>query len=436
MALKHRRGKQSPGWLQAVVFNTIMLFTPFLAANAVSGLFASQTFAQEPGIEAMLATRERLDTAFAEIVPRSVNRRAYWADLVDHALRENNLPAARGFLISAPQMLDHQDAKAIGAAARDDPFGSEDQKLLRAAILFLPNDVRARFERTLQPMAFVPEPARRPTAPEDLLGQGPGSRGEVRNTSADVTALPRAQPRPDNHSPQFSLLGTYNDLTRHSRRWVRDADDPGIELRLTGFGLLVPDLPAEVLGDLSAEDAARAASVLRSALRANRLQPNFVERLERALDAALPAPDLRLRLAESLDNPDRPGGRAASVEQAFRDTLSTTALDRLLRDFQQVSAIAETTSSVSAVALIEHVGDDHDLRRLRTVVEAGDERATALETRIGADIIDIARTGVAISRYTVMQAVALAGALLLLFWQAANTAQREWRRRYASSAYG
>jgi len=65
-----------------------------------------------------------------------------------------------------------------------------------------------------------------------------------------------------------------------------------------------------------------------------------------------------------------------------------------------------------------------------------DDRATALETRLGADILDLARTGVAVSRYTVMQAVGLAAALLFLFWQAAHTAQREWRGRFSSSSYG
>jgi len=441
MALKHRKGRPSPGWLQAVVFNTVLLATPFVAAHAVSGLFASQTFAAEPSIESMLATRERIDAAFGGIVPRGVNRRAYWAGLVEQALREDNLPAARGYLVAAPHMLDGADSRAIFAAASDDPFGTEDQKLLRAALLFLPNDVRGRFERKLQPIAMVPDPAPRPTSPEDLLGEprtaaAPADGPAVQAAALDDRTVPQAPPRPLNHTPQFSLLGTFADLTRHSRRWIGEADDPGTELRLTGFGLLAPELGEAALSGLPPEDAAAAASVLRSALRANRLRPAYVDRLERALDDALPAEALREALSEALGGGGMLNVQAETVEAAFRETLDPTALDRLSRDLRQISAIASASSSVSAVALIEHVETGDDLRRLRTVVEAGDDRATALETRLGADILDLARTGVAVSRYTVMQAVGLAAALLFLFWQAAHTAQREWRGRFSSSSYG
>jgi len=434
MALKHRKGDHSPGWIQAVVFNTVMLLTPFLAANAISGLFAAQNFAPEPRIEAIVATRERVDMAFADIVPRSVNRRAFWADRIDQALRDNNIPAARGFLLAAPHMLDSLDQTAISAAARDFPFGTADQKLLQAAVLFLPSDVRARYERKLQPLSAVPDPARRPRNPLAVLGDeteqptGEVSLDGLRVTSADTLA-PLSR-RPSERTPQFSLLGTFDDLSRHSRRWLRDADDPGIELRLTGVSLLAP--PFETV---SPEGAGKAASVLRSALRANRLTPAFVNRLERALDAAMPAAQLRVRLGTALEDTLSSNQRAGQVEAAFRDTLTPSGLNPLSWTLQQVAAIADATSSVSAVALIEHIEDGKDLRRMRTVVEAGGDRATALETQIGEDILDMARTGVSVSRYTVLQVVGLAAALLLLFWQAAMAVQRQLQNRFSSSSY-
>ncbi|MEM0984724.1 MAG: hypothetical protein AAGJ32_00610 [Pseudomonadota bacterium] len=428
MALTHRKSRRGSGWRQAVVFNTVMLLTPFLAANAVSGLFATQTFAPTPSVEAIFATRERIDARFREIVPRGVNARAYWASVVDQSLRENNLPAAKGFLVGAPYMLDPEDARAIFAAANDEPFGTKDEKLLKAAIFFLPNDVRARYERKLRPTEIVPSPTRRPPSPDDVLGTGASDRERVSLAALERDTAQRPR-RPEPSTSQFSMLGTFNDLARHSRRWVPDADDPGIELRLTGFGLIAASLDEAVLGSLSPEQAAAAVSVLRSALRANRLQPAFVERLERALDATLPAPQLRLRLGIALDDRGRPSDLGERVKRAFSDTLSTDELEDLLRDLVQVSAIAETAGSVSAVALVEHVGGGDDLRRLRTVVDAGHDRVTALETRIDDSVLALARTGVSISRYTVMQVIGLATALIFLFWQAAAAVGREWQRR-------
>ncbi len=434
MTLKHRKGRPSPGWLQAVVFNTVMLATPILAAQAVGGVFATRTFAAQPNIESILATRSRIDTAFGELVPRGVNRRAYWASLVDKALREDNLPAARGFLVGAPHILDPKDSRAIFAAAGDDPFGTEDQKLLRAAVLFLPNDVRARYENALQPITVLSDPAPRPTSPDELLGVSPASPVPVQ--SASLGDRPITPPRPDNDAPQFSLLGTFGDLARHSRRWLRDPEDSGIELRLTGIGLLAAEFDETRLAGLSPEAAAQAVSVLRSALRADRLRPAYVDRLERALDIALPAPPLRQNLTAALDSDTPLGNHAEAVAEAFRAAVAPAGFDRLMQDLRQISAIVESSSSVTAVSLIEHVRTREDLRRLRTVVEAGDDRAPALEARLGEGVLDLARTGAKVSKYSVAQAIGLAAALVLLFWLAAHAAHREWRGRFSSSSYG
>jgi len=375
------------------MFNALLLLVPVLAASAVSGAFAMRQFPEEPTPAALEETRAQLDKRMASLVPRDADARAYWADLVDRELRAGDMVAARGFLLAAPNMLEGRDVRAIRQAARQlVRFGTHDDRLVGAGLLFLPNDVRARYEAAIRP----PELA----IGRDIPGLAP-------DETAAETELSQATPPRD----PFSVLGSPQDLVLNSREWLRDTPNTEFALRVSGLALIAEEM-------LSAErtDVARVASILKAANRAGRLDPAYRERLSAALDEALPTAPLRTRLAKVTQQVAPPGELAGGVLQAFRETLETAALEPFLREARQIEHIAHATSAISALDLIEHAGTSLDMRKLRLIAQAGRARAVALENQIGRDILSTARTGVSMSTESVLEVMGLAAATMGLLW--------------------
>ncbi len=432
MALvKRHSARPSSGWLQAVIFNAMLVLIPVLAANVVAGVFSLREFPAEPTIESIVETRTEIDQAFRDMTPRGADPRTYWSDLVDRELRARDMAAARGFLLAAPQLLEERDRKAIASASSENAsnprFATEDERLAAAALLFLPNDVRARYETATRPptLRFERQTARgtkTDTASTDE--SGPAQRAETAQPAGDDQIRPSAIGGKD-AGAAFSVLGRIEDLARNSREWIaadefgNGARDNGFDLRLTGLGLIADDVL-----DQPEYNIRQAASLLRSVHRAGRLTSRYQQRLEAGLDAVLPPATLRTRLQAEFEDIAPLSERSDAVAEVFRSTLRADAMGALIGEIAQINRLHDAVGLVAAVGLVEHVQTSADMRRIRLIAEAGGDRAVALEKQLGDDLLDIARTGIKLSRSDVLEIMGLAAAAMAVFWMALAALQR------------
>lgn len=405
MRFARRHSDSSPGWVQSALFNAVLLLLPLMAANVVSGIFSARDFPASPRAGALEATRIEIISRFERLGPRGDSARAHWAQLVDTQLRRRQMSAARGFLLAAPQMLDERDREAVlQAAPQAVPFGTEDEQLIGAALLFLPNDVRVRYETATQP-AEIPAIASQADA-----GNPSAADTAQADTTEPAEMRPVAASSPTSDS-SFSLLGTMADLARSARDWAGRPEADGFLVRMTGLGLI-----AEETDRTRGLGLDRAASLLRTAERAGRLEPDFRRRLVGELDSALPAATLRARLSEGFSSMLTTEQQAELLRQALTSTLRADGLAPLLGDLAQINEIVDAVGPVAALALIEDVRTENDLRKMRLIAESGGDRAIALESLIGRDILLTARTGIELTREDVLEIMGLAATAMALFW--------------------
>ncbi|MEO0466685.1 MAG: hypothetical protein AAF216_09095 [Pseudomonadota bacterium] len=400
MEFGRRQSGTPSGWLQAAIFNAMLFLLPFLAANVVASVFAARDFPSTPRPAALEATREAIKSQFEIMAPASDERRAYWADLVDLQLRERNLAAARGVLLAAPQMLDERDRTAVEKAAPQTvPFGTEDEQLVGAALLFLSNDVRVRYENLRRP----------PVVPAFSLNDDSEANSDVPGTPASGTLIETASA----NSSGFSVLGTFADLVGLSREWIMEPPETAdsTQLRLTGLGLIADSIetPTDV-------NLAEAASLLKAADRARRLDDDYRARMIRLLNGAVPESSLRPGLETALQQLQTTGEQSELVRAAFESTIVAEAVPPLLADVAQINEIVNAVGAVPTLSLLEHVRGQTDLRRMRLLAEAGGDRTVALEVLAGDGVLDAARTGIELSREDVLEIMGLAAAAMALFW--------------------
>lgn len=398
MSISDTQSSRSSGWLQAILFNGLLILIPLLAARIVISAMSVQGFGAVPEPEAIAETREAIDDMFRNLPPAGADRRSYWADLIDRELRARDMASARGFLLGAPQMLDPSVAKAVKAAAESETTGVEDARIARAATLFLPNDVRARYERAERPLSV-------------------GDAEETPPPAAD-TQPARVTPR----TSRFSMLGEPADLAALSKRWLQDESVSDFVVQITGLGLISEDVVE------SPVDVTLAASILKAAERAGRLHPSYERLLSQRLDAILPPETLRAELEAALDgfmSPDEAGERALAV---FRETTNIEALPRLEEEFEQINRIADITSPSAATFLIEHARHSEDIRKARLVAEAGRERAAALSKELGPRVLGLAQSGLKWTRALVLQIMVLASLFAALVWVVFTVLARAFKR--------
>ena len=423
----------SSGWLQAVIFNAMLVLIPVLAANVVAGVFSVREFPAEPTIGSIVETRSEIENAFQSLPPRDADPRSYWSDLVDRELRARDMAAARGFLLAAPQLLDERDRTAIASASRENAsnprFSTQDERVAAAALLFLPNDVRARYETATRPPEIGFDTQTAISGAADEAGNSAAATGmprqPVSNDEMD-SVRPRVVPAGiRDTAAAFSVLGKNEDLTRNSREWLASQESSsgnhssGFELRLTGLGLF-----ADGVTDPPGDDFRRAASLLKSAHRAGRLTQSYQAKLEAAVDDVLPPATLRTRLTAAFEEILPTSERSTAVAGVFRATLRPAAMDELLAEIHQINRLQDVIGPVASLGLIEHVRSSSDMRRARLIVEAGGDRAVALEKQIGEDVLETARTGVKLGRSDVLEMMGLAAAAMAVFWMTLAALQR------------
>lgn len=209
----------------------------------------------------------------------------------------------------------------------------------------------------------------------------------------------------------FFLLGDPADLTRRSQRWLAQEQVDSLQLRLRALGLLTQDDPRP-----ESQAVFEAASILRAAHRAGRLNERFVRYLSSRVEDALPEDVLRAELATAFEPVMTTEARTVEVLKAYETALQPAARERLARDMEIVARIAELTSSSGAIRLVEQARTPEDMRRARLLSESGGHRSVALARELGPEVLSLAQIGVKWSYGLVLQVMGLMALMMALVW--------------------
>ncbi|MEL6664617.1 MAG: hypothetical protein AAFQ24_00685 [Pseudomonadota bacterium] len=407
---RQREFERPSTWRQSLLFNSLMLLMPIFASQIITAAYTSDIATDSLSLEALSETRQEIDEEFRTLViPNGTERRA-WAERIEATLDERDFSAARGYLLAAPLMLNKQDSAAVLAAADAESSGSRDQRLARAALLFLPEELRASYQRST-----APPPAPEPTQSEDDEGEV-----EATETPEPEADTPRATGNAVQLSPMdepfaqqgsFFLLGDPADLTRRSQRWLAQEQVDSLQLRLRALGLMTQDDPSP-----ESQAVFEAASILRAAHRAGRLNDRFVRYLTSRVEDALPEDVLRAELVTAFEPVMTTEARTVEVLKAYETALQPAARERLASDMEIVARIAELTSSSGAIRLVEQARTPEDMRRARLLSESGGHRSVALARELGPDVLGLAQIGVKWSYGLVLQVMGLMALGMALVW--------------------
>jgi len=397
----------------AVMFNSLLILLPVIGANTVRKAYEGVGVAEQPTIDALMQTKDRIDHAFEELAPRETDRRLpFWQGKVQRALEDKEVDALRGYLLSAPPMLGNDLGKQVSARADAESKGTADERLIRAALQKMPESVARAVEYEIGlPEAPVTPPE--PVAPAPVLVEVAGEEtGEV--IAAGV--------RPE-LDWRFRLLGSYGDLAAMSQRWVGGDWSDSIIFKLTGIGLV-----QEGISDGLSDGHIRAVSIVKSASRSKRLTPEFTQYLDALTSAAVPRDVLLPAVEEVLNDVATTDVRGARVRNAFERSINPAGLKRLETDLEQIDRIAGLTSPSATLTLLSVVEDGTDLRRARMLAEAGGMQAVALVKERGNEALRVADAGVRWDSTIALEIMSLTAAGLLLFWVALSTFRIYFRR--------
>ena len=396
------------------MFNSLLILLPVIGANTVRKAYDGVGVAEQPTIDAIRQTSERLNEEFRELSPNEENRKlALWQDKVQSALEAKDTDALRGYLLAAPAMLGNDIGKQVRARAEAETRGTADERYIRAALQQVPETIARSIEYEINlphaPVEAPPPPQKMPTAP----GTEVTEIGEV------VEAGARAE-----LDWRFKLLGSYGDLAGMSQRWMDGDLSDSIVFKLTGIGLV-----QQGISDGLSDANIRAVSIVKSASRSKRLTPEFTEYLDGLTGAAVPREALAPALTEALSGTNTTEVRGMRVLNAFERSIDPAGLTRLEADLEQIDRIATLTSPTAALTLLSAVEDGTDLRRARMLAEAGTMKAVALVKERGNDALRVADAGVRWDPSMVLEIMSLTAAGMLLFWVALSTVRIYFPKR-------
>lgn len=409
---RQREVQRPSTWRQSLLFNSLILLLPIFAARIIIAAYTSDIATDPLGLDARTETRAEIESEFSQlIVPDGQERRA-WAMRIEQTLDQRDFSAARGYLLAAPLMLNRQDSAAVLAAADAESSGTRDQRLARAALLFLPEDLRAAYQRTTappEPVAPTPDPDEETSEPNADTAAVDVELQTPRINADAVQLAPLDEPFAAQGS--FFLLGDPEDLTRRSQRWLAGEQVDSLQLRLRALGLLTQNDPTP-----EAQAVFEAASIMRAAHRAGRLNDRFASYLRSRIEDALPEEILRAQLSAAFEPVMTTEARTDQVLAAYRAALQPLARERLARDMTIIARIAELTSSSGAITLVEQATTPEDMRRALLLSEAGGHRSVALAREMGPEVLTLAQIGVKWSRLLVFQVMGLMALGMALIW--------------------
>ena len=392
----------------AVMFNSLLILLPVIGANTVRQAYEGAGVAEQPTIDAIMQTKGRIDHAFEELSPNEAGRKLpFWQDKVQRALEEKDVDALRGYLISAPSMLGNDLGKQVRARAEAESKGTNEERLIRAALQKMPESVARAIEYEIglpqapitPPEAVVVVPK---AIPEEIAGE-------------EIGEVIEAGVRPE-LAWRFRLLGSYGDLAAMSQRWVGGDLSDSIVFKLTGIGLV-----QQGISDGFSDGHIRAVSIVKSASRSKRLTPQFTDYLDALTGAAVPQDALMPAVKAVVGEVATTDVRGARVRDAFAQSIDPAGLKRLEVDLEQIDKIATLTSPAATLALLSVAEGGTDLRRARMLAEAGGMQAVALVKERGTEALRVADAGVRWDNTMVLEIMSLTAAGLLLFWVALST---------------
>jgi hypothetical protein len=441
--MNRRRKRRLPfAAYAALIFNAALCASPFIAARAISTAYGDKRPAYEATSEAIAATRQAMDTRFARLsINGGAKPREVWANYIRDGLEEGDMTRVNGFMLAASAMLGPEDSAALKERIKvSDQTG--DAALIQAAMAYLPEELQDTYERRSASVlsmfsASVPASAVEGAAKAgDKKGAEKGAAKQVQAKAeqppADdaklASAAGAALDDPDSPA-RFSILGDMRDLSMTAARWTREGKTDEFAFMLVGVGLILAD-----------PESREGASILQSARRAQRLDPEFEAYLERKLFAAAP-PEKIKRLLEGEFQSDYGYGATgpAVMENIFKSSVNRVELEDFLSDLRILRDIARDTSPISAVAILSKVKDGADLRRARLVAQAGGDRAVPLALYDGDHLLDTATIAVPWTNTLRLQVAGLIACLALLGFVALSTFWKSFTRdrpRKRSAVYG
>jgi hypothetical protein len=414
----------------AVMFNSLLILLPVIGSNTVRKAYEGVGVADQPTIDAIMQTSDRIGDEFEDIAPNEANRRLpFWQDKVQRALEDKDVDALRGYLLAAPSMLGNDLGKQVRARAEAESKGTADERMIRAALQKVPESVA----RSIEYEIGLPQPQILPPAPEQTPPEPEGDSG------AQVTTTPGAadQTVPDDLEGgevlqagarqeldwRFRLLGSYADLANMSHRWVDGDWSDSVVFKLTGIGMV-----QQGAGDGLSDATISAVSIVKSASRSKRLTPEFAAYLDTLTGEAVPQDVLMPAVEAALKETATTEVRGMKVRDAFAASIDPAGLARLESDLEQIDKIATLTSPSATLTLLSVMQDGTDLRRARMLAEAGGMRAVALVHERGNAALKVADAGVRWDNSMVLEIMSLTAAGLLLFWVALSTFRIYFRK--------
>lgn len=400
-----RRKRKTPfAAYAALAFNILICVAPFVAAKALLTAYGDVHLRTAATEESVDATRAAIDARFERMARRAGGQnRETWAGFVREELENGDMTAVRGLLLAAPQMLSSEEAQSLEARIGVADGGGPDVAI-NAALSYLPEDLQTTYDRKSAPLSAQFEE----TAPSGDEGDG----------AAVEDGFVFAPDSMDAGPSQFSVLGDLRDLSLQAARWTRNGRIDEFAFVLSGVGLILAD-----------DDARNGASIALSAKRAESLDPEFVEYLERKLYLAAPPPRLKRQLGSKLQHEfgyvtDGPG----ILEEVFQTSADRESLEQVLGDLRLIHDISRETSPMSAVTILSLVKNSSDLRRARLVSQAGGDKAVALAANEPGRLLNSAKTVIEWTPGLMIQAATLCACLLLLVIVAGRVMRDSIRR--------
>lgn len=385
MRSRSRNSQRSFGWISALIFNILLIISGVVVFLIIQETRNARGAEYEPTSEAITATQDRMGRMFADLIPSHENNRQYWAELIDAEVRQGDITSARGFLLSAPYMLNRQDAAAVSAAASTESTGQHDDRLLTAAKLFLPDDVRARYERAVAPPVMDMTPVPPAEAAETETETMPETEEDGLQSEALIEDETDAAPE-----PEFFVLGDARDLAFQSAGWIRGDRTDVFALSISGLGLIARD---GLLDELELDSRFfEGASLLKTAIRADRLAPEFERTLRDHLERAMPEDTLRANLEAAFASNSNLLIQTDAIFAAFAESVDQPRLRIFISDLERLAALNEGRATVDALMLIETISSQSDLKRAELISQAGGDRAIALAKHYGEDALNAATT--------------------------------------------
>ncbi|MFN7180057.1 hypothetical protein, partial [Hyphomonas sp.] len=311
MSKKRKLPSKRAGWMLAVMFNSLLILVPVIASNTVRKAYEGVGVADQVTAEAIEQTTLRMNEQLRELAPKEPDRKLpFWQDKVQRALEEHDTDLLRGYLLAAPSMLGNELGKQVQARAEAETRGTPEERIIRAALQKIPETVARSIEYQLGlPQApLVPEAA----PPAESEDAAPDAAGEPAEAEAEVLA---AGSRGE-QDWRFRLLGSFPDLAAMAVRWSSGDKSDGVVFKLTGIGHV-----QQAHSDGLSESNARAVSLIKSASRSKRLQPEFQVYLEDLTADAVPREALEVALKDVLQTTATTETRGLMVRDAFEDTI-------------------------------------------------------------------------------------------------------------------